>query len=97
MARLGTWFETEPLTHGNQKKTDRITWALQGRAEKKRIQLVKGDWNAQFIEQACDFPSTVAHDDLIDAVSYIDQIADPYFGSMDVIDNWEPLDAEAGY
>lgn len=95
--RLGTHFDINPLTHGNQKKTDRITWALQGRAEKKRIQLVKGDWNAQFIEQACDFPSTVAHDDLIDAVAYIDQIADPFFGSMEVIDDWKPLDADSAY
>ena len=34
MQRLGTFFNVEPLTHGNQRKTDRITWALQGRAEK---------------------------------------------------------------
>jgi hypothetical protein len=97
MARLGTWFEVEPLTHGNQKKTDRITWALQGRAEKGRIQLVEGEWNKPFIEQACDFPSTVSHDDLIDALAYIDQIADPYFGDMDVIDEWQPLDEDAAY
>jgi predicted phage terminase large subunit-like protein len=95
--RLGTYFDVEPLTHGNQKKTDRITWALQGRAEKGRIQLVKGPWNDAFLEQVCDFPSTLSHDDLIDAVAYADQIADPFFGSMDVIDEWEPLDADAGY
>lgn len=102
--RLGTFFEITPLTHGNQKKTDRITWALQGRAEKGRIQLLddakapEGDkWVEEFLEQACDFPSTVAHDDLIDAVAYADQIADPYFGSMEVYDEWEPLDPDAGY
>jgi phage terminase large subunit-like protein len=104
MNRLGTFFEVTAMTHGNQKKTDRITWALQGRAEKGRIQLLtdkrlltEGKWNKQFIEQACDFPSTVAHDDLIDAVAYADQIADPFFGDMDVIDEWAPLDDIAGY
>lgn len=97
MMRLNTFFNVEPLTHGNQRKTDRIAWALQGRAEKGRIQLLKGKWNAAFIEQACDFPSTTAHDDLIDAVAYIDQIADPYFGGPQFIDNWMPLDEVSGY
>lgn len=95
--RLGTYFNVEPLTHGNQKKTDRIAWALQGRAEKGRISLERADWNKEFLDQCADFPSPIAHDDLIDAVAYIDQIAEPYYDGPDMIDDWVPLDEYAGY
>jgi len=96
-ARLGTYFETKDLTHGNNKKTDRITWAIQGRAEKGRIQLLRGKWNKAFLDQAEDFPSQQAHDDLLDAVAYIDQLAEPWFNGPEYIDDWKPLDAIAGY
>lgn len=95
--RLQTYFEVKPLTHGNQRKQDRIAWALQGRAEKGRISYAPGDWNEPFLDQCVDFPSPLSHDDLIDAVAYIDQIADPWFDGPDVIDDWAPLDEHAGY
>jgi phage terminase large subunit-like protein len=99
--RLGTYFVVEELKHGNQKKTDRIAWALQGRAEKGRITLADDTesmrWNKQFLEQAVDFPSQIAHDDLIDAVAYIDQLAEPWYNGPDMIDDWQPLDPVAGY
>lgn len=98
MARLGVFFSVEPLTHGNQKKTDRITWALQGRAEKGRISLeANAPWAREFLEQAQDFPSKLSHDDLLDAVSYIDQLADPFFDGEMQIDEWAPMDDIAGY
>lgn len=97
MQRLGVFFNVEDLTHGNNRKTDRITWALQGRAEKGRIQVVRGSWNKEFFEQAEDFPSQLAHDDLLDAVSYIDQLADPWMDGPDSYDEWKPLDDAAGY
>jgi phage terminase large subunit-like protein len=97
MMRLGTFFNVEPLTHGNKAKTDRICWALQGRMEKGRISLMEGEWNKLFIEQASDFPSVLVHDDLIDAVAYIDQIADPYYNGPDVINTWQPMDDTSGY
>ena len=95
--RLGTYFAIEELTHGNQRKTDRIAWALQGRAEKGRISMRRAEWNKEFLDQCVDFPSQLAHDDLIDAVSYIDQLADPWFDGPDTIDEWAPLDPIAGY
>lgn len=97
MNRLGVFFNVEDLTHGNNKKTDRIVWALQGRAEKGRIQVVRGAWNKVFFEQVDDFPSPLAHDDLLDAVAYIDQLADPWMDGPAVIDDWKPIDAVAGY
>ena len=95
--RLGTYFEIHPLTHGNQRKTDRIVWALQGRAEKGRITIAPGKWNKQFLDQCSDFPSPLAHDDLLDAVSYTDQLADPWYDGPAMIDEWKPIDEYAGY
>lgn len=97
MERLRTHFRVEDLTHGNQKKTDRIEWALAGRSDKGRIQLIDAPWNKDFLQQASDFPSTLTHDDLIDAVAYIDQLAQPWFEGDEVVDDWEPLDDVAGY
>ena len=97
MNRLNTYFRVEELSHGNQKKEDRIEWALAGRADKGRIQLMEGPWNKHFLQQAGDFPSKLTHDDLIDAVAYIDQIAEPWFDGPEYYDDWEPLDELAGY
>jgi len=44
-----------------------------------------------------DFPDPLAHDDLLDAVSYVDQIATTFYhGEIDVPE-WEPLDIDSGY
>jgi len=76
MTRLGVYIRVDEVTHGNQKKTERITWALQGRFEHGRVWFRKG---AEFIRplttQLLDFPNPLTHDDLIDALAYIDQIA----------------------
>jgi hypothetical protein len=39
MRRLNVYPSIQPVTHGGQKKQERITWALQGRFEKGRITL----------------------------------------------------------
>ena len=75
MAQYQRWVHVVPLTHGNQRKTDRIVWALQGRAEKGRIVLNPGRWAEKLISQAMDFPDPRAKDDLLDALAYIDQMA----------------------
>jgi predicted phage terminase large subunit-like protein len=76
MKRLDVYFTPFELSHGNEKKFDRIRWALQGRAEKGRVTLnVSDDWTRRLIKQAADFPSTLAHDDLLDALAYIDQLS----------------------
>lgn len=98
MRRTHRVFRIELLTHGNQKKTDRILWALAGRFETGHIHLKKADWNIAFVDEASNFPSTLVHDDLIDALSYIDQmVLLPYTTDVDVEGDWEPLDATAGY
>ena len=98
MRRTHRTFRIELLSHGNQKKQDRILWALQGRFEHGKISIRRADWNAAFIDEAAAFPSQLVHDDLLDAVSYVDQMAIiPYLSGDEMQDDWDPLDAEAGY
>lgn len=98
MRRTARVFRIELLTHGNQKKQDRILWALQGRFEHGKIKIKRGDWNIEFVDEASAFPSQLVHDDLIDALSYIDQLATtPYLSDLDVDDGYEPYDAISGY
>ncbi len=98
MRRRGRLFRVELLTHGNQKKEDRIAWALAGRFENNMISLKEADWNTRFVDEAANFPSTLVHDDLIDALSYCDQMAQlAYLDGVELDDEWEVLDAVAGY
>jgi predicted phage terminase large subunit-like protein len=98
MRRTHRVFRIELLTHGNQRKEDRILWALQGRFEHSKIKLNKGEWNPAFVDEASAFPSKLVHDDLLDALSYIDQLAVvPYATDLDIEDDYVPMDAVAGY
>ena len=91
------FFRVEELTHGNKKKTDRVVWALQGRFEHGQIELNKGDWNAQFLDELFQFPNTLVHDDLVDALAYIDQLAKVSYYYDSEQDDFEILDPVAGY
>lgn len=91
------YFRIDDVTHGNQKKTDRIVWALQGRFENGKISLNFGDWNNEFADQLVNFPNAQLHDDLIDALAYIDQIqVVEYFQDYEE-DDYQPLDYVSGY
>ena len=84
------------LTHGNRKKTDRIIWSLQGRFEHGRIVLNSDeDWDI-FLDQLLLFPAQGVHDDLPDALSYIDQLAVTSYLQEDDQDDWEPVDIVSG-
>ena len=84
------------LTHGNRKKTDRIIWALQGRFEHGRIVLNQDEDWADFVDQLLMYPSEGVHDDLPDALSYIDQMAITSYFEQEDSDDWEPMDVIAG-
>ena len=84
------------LTHGNRKKADRIIWSLQGRFEHGRIVLNQDeDWDS-FTDQLLMFPAQGVHDDLPDALSYIDQLAVTSYFEQDEQDDWQPLDVISG-
>jgi hypothetical protein len=105
MKRLQTYFLIHDLTHGGKNKTDRIVWALQGRLEKKRLVLNEEEgsseyslgWQRKLIEQGNDFPSPLTHDDMLDALAYIDQLADVVYGSVGEIDNFDVFDITVGF
>ena len=91
------YFRVEELTHGNQKKIDRIVWALQGRFENGQVSLNKGEWNTEFCDQLFQFPNPLVHDDLIDSLAYIDQLAKVSYYVDFEEDDFEVLDPITGY
>ena len=97
MRRHNTFFRVEELTHGNKNKTDRIMWSLQGRFENGYVSLNKGDWNTKFLDQLFQFPNPLVHDDMIDALSYIDQLALVPYGEQFEEEDFDYLDTVAGY
>jgi len=84
------------LTHGNRKKADRIIWSLQGRFEHGRIILNRDEDWSDFIDQLLMFPSKGVHDDLPDALSYVDQLAMTSYFEQDEDDVWQPMDLISG-
>jgi phage terminase large subunit-like protein len=91
------FFRVEELTHGNKKKVDRIVWALQGRFEHHKIELSEGEWNAEFMDQLFQFPNPLVHDDLVDALAYIDQLAKVSYYMDYEETEFEIIDPLAGY
>jgi len=94
MTRLGTFPHITEVSHGGVKKTNRITWALQGRFEHSRIWFKEDAEYLPTLEmQLLDFPNPLSHDDLIDALAYIDQLAQTDWqgdGDEDE-DDWEEV------
>lgn len=94
MRKYNTYCHIHDLTHGNRKKADRIVWSLQGRLEHGRITFNEDeDWD-EFRDQLVMFPTTGVHDDLVDALSYVDQLAvtsymtDYEEDEVEIIDQW---------
>lgn len=96
MRKNNTFAHIQDLTHGNRKKADRIIWSLQGRFEHGRIVLnSEEDWD-EFVDQLILFPAQGVHDDLPDALSYIDQLAVTSYMEEDDSEDWEPIDIISG-
>ena len=98
MRRLNVFPYITELTHGNQKKYDRIVWALQGRMEQGRLTFQEGAYLDKLFDQLLDFPNPLAHDDMIDSLAYIDQIAQTRYDMDETIGetDWQPIDAISG-
>jgi predicted phage terminase large subunit-like protein len=97
MKQRNFFFSVYELSHGNKRKYDRIIYALQGRFEHGRIVLNKSEWNAEFLDQLYQFPNQRVHDDLIDSLAYIDQIANISYITDFEDTSVEPLDIWSGY
>jgi phage terminase large subunit-like protein len=97
MRKNNIYAHIQDLTHGNKKKTDRVVWSLQGRMEHGRVSFnIEEDW-AEFKDQMIMFPTAGVHDDLIDALSYVDQLAVSNYQQDYEDDDYEVLDPIAGY
>lgn len=97
MRKNNIYAHIHDLTHGNKKKADRIIWALQGRFEHGRVILNRDEDFDDFVDQLLMFPTTQVHDDLVDALAYIDQLAVTTYFDDTEDDGVEPLDFISGY
>jgi len=96
MRKYNVYCHIEDLTHGNKKKADRVIWALQGRFEHGKIILNEEEDFDEFIDQLLMFPSKGVHDDLPDALSYMDQLAVTSYFEDESTEEWQPIDIIAG-
>ena len=97
MRKNNIYSHIQDLTHGNKKKTDRVVWSLQGRMEHGRVSFNPDeDWD-EFKDQLIMFPTAGVHDDLVDALSYVDQLAIASYNADYEEDEWEVYDKIAGY
>mgnify|MGYP003645953843 FL=1 len=97
MRKNNVYTHIHDLTHGNKRKTDRVVWSLQGRMEHGRISFnEKEDW-AAFKDQMIMFPTAGVHDDLIDALSYVDQLTVSNYQQDYEDDDQEVLDVTIGF
>lgn len=108
MAQFGKFRKVEPTTHGNKHKTDRIMSAVEGRLQRGRIQLNclselpprdRPTWINTLMSQASDFPSPHSRDDLLDALSYADQLGTTVYSTYEPAkyDPWQPVDELVGF
>jgi len=98
MRTQGQYVSIIEMRHGGKKKNERIVWALQGRMEHGQITYNEDrDWKP-FISQMLDFPNKLAHDDMLDALAYIDQVSVADFAhTIELDDDWQPDDEISGY
>lgn len=97
MRKTNTYAHISDLTHGNKRKQDRIAWALQGRLEHGRISFNEDeDWREAW-DQISMFPTAGLHDDLVDALSYVDQMAISNYNHDYDQDDFEVFDDLIGY
>lgn len=97
MRANNTYANIQDLSHGGKNKADRIVWALQGRFEHGKITLNEDEDWTEFIDQLLMFPTPQVHDDLLDALSYVDQLAVTSYLEDDFDNGVEPLDFISGY
>ena len=97
MLKQNIYPRIEEIAIGNRSKVDRVVGALQGRFEHKQVELCDGDWVKEFKDELLNFPTTGIHDDMVDSVSLIAQIANAVMYFEDLDDEYEPLDWISGY
>lgn len=97
MRKNNVYAHIHDLTHGNRRKQDRVVWSLQGRFEHGRISFNEDEDWAEAWDQICMFPTAGVHDDLVDSLSYCDQLALTSYNADYEEDEHEVLDVISGY
>ena len=70
----------------------------QGIFENGKVTLQKGDWNKEFADQLVNFPNAQMHDDLVDSLAYIQQIAQTeVVFDTEIEEEYQSLDLVSGY
>lgn len=77
-------------------KINRITYNLQGLFEHGRITLNSRETWDQFKKEYVSFPSTKAHDDLIDSLSLVANLVTTTYAKLGDDEEWEPVDEVTG-
>lgn len=89
-----------PLSHENKSKAERIGWALQGRMEHGQILWRPGPHMKEIEDQFINFPSTLVHDDALDVLAFLPQLAGSQvfskFAHVEDEDYWSPTDPQLG-
>ena len=57
---------------------------------------LKDSWQSKFLDEYLMFPTKNVHDDLIDSLSYISQLAVTTYAMNDDESEYEPLDIISG-
>jgi phage terminase large subunit-like protein len=97
MRKNNIYSHIQDLTHGNKKKADRVVWSLQGRMEHGRVSFNESEDWSEFKDQLIMFPTAGVHDDLVDALSYIDQLSVTAYNQDYEEEVWEVYDKISGY
>lgn len=103
MRKNAIYAHIEPIsTSGGSKKgvdaiANRVIFALQGRFEHGRITFSDTEDHSKLKDQILMFPSSKCHDDGVDALSLVAHLQETIYGDADTSDDWEPMDAVAGY
>ena len=100
-ARRKMSLNVQPLSHENKTKSERIGWALQGRMEHGQIVWRPGAHMKEVEDQFLNFPSTLVHDDALDCLAFLPQMAGSQifrkFAHVEAEDYWTPQDARLGF
>jgi len=102
MRKNNIYSHIEPLTHGNDKKVDRVVWGLQGMFEHGRITLnsegkdSNKSWQSNFIDEYLMFPTKNVHDDMVDSLAYISQMSVTTYAESDDSVEFEPIEILTG-
>jgi len=97
MRKNNVYTHISELSHGNKRKIDRVVWSLQGLMEHGRISFNEDeDWK-EFKDQLIMFPTAGVHDDLVDALSYVSQLATSTYQQDYEDEEYDVLDVTIGF